>query len=189
MANHRDVHRRALLASLPAVVTAGCTIGGEPPAEDDLSLTIPAFHDGAIPERYTCDGDGISPELRVDGVPEAVESLAIVGEWLYGITPGTIWLLWDLPATAQTIPEARPGEPRLDDPAGARQGTNDEGFVGYRSPCQETPDHDEYRFTLLALEAPLDLDAGAGGEAFDDATDGKVAASTAVTATYDRDPA
>ena len=179
------MRRRAFLATLPAAA-AGCTIGGEPPEPDDLSLSAPAFEDGRIPERYTCDGAGVSPPLRAEGVPEGTAALAVVGEWLYSFTPGTIWLLWNLPpADPLEIPPDLPGEGRLEDPE-ARQGANDEGYVGYRPPCHETPEDDEYRFVLLALESRLDLEAGAYREDFDDAVEGEVRSSTSLRATYDR---
>ena len=181
------MRRRALLASLPLAAASGCTIGGEPPEPDDLALSAPAFEDGEIPVRYTCDGAGVSPPLRIEGVPDRAESLAVVGEWLYSYSPRTIWLLWGLPSEDPLeIPEARPDRSRLEDPAGAFQGTNDEGFVGYRSPCHETPEHDEYRFGLLALEEAPDVDPGATREDFDDAVEGVVVSSTSLTATYDR---
>jgi phosphatidylethanolamine-binding protein (PEBP) family uncharacterized protein len=181
------MRRRALLASLSAAATAGCTIGGEPPKPDDLSLTAPAFEDGRIPVRYTCDGAGDSPPLRVEGVPEPAGSLAVGGEWLYGFSPRTVWLLWRLPpADPLEIPAGLPDRPRLESPEGAVQGTNDEGFVGYRSPCHETPEHDEYRFSLLALETAPDVEPGATREDFDDAVEGLVVSSTSLTATYDR---
>lgn len=183
------MRRRALLASIPSTVaaaTAGCTIGGEPPDGAGLSLSSPVFED-AIPVRFTCDGAGESPPLTVTGVPPGTESLAVVGEWLRSYDPGTIWTLWGLPpASPLEVPAGRPNEPRLDDPAGAAQGRNDEGTVGYRSPCHETPGDNEYRFTVLALEADPDLEPGADRDAFDDAVEPLVAASNGFTATYDR---
>jgi phosphatidylethanolamine-binding protein (PEBP) family uncharacterized protein len=49
--------------------------------EDAMSLTLssPAFsHQSEIPDRYTCDGDEVSPALRWSGVPSGAESLALV---------------------------------------------------------------------------------------------------------------
>ena len=180
------MRRRALLASLSAAVP-GCTIGGEPPEPDDLALSAPAFDDGSIPVRFTCDGAGVSPPLRVEGVPDGTETLAVVGEWLYGFSPRTIWLLWNLPPEDPLeIPADRPARPRLETPEGAVQGTNDEGEIGYRSPCHETPEHDEYRFNLLALESTPDVEPGVTRDDFDDAVEGLVHSSTTLTATYDR---
>ena len=183
------MRRRELLTAVPATLLAGgagCTIGGEPPEPDDLTLSSPAF-DEEIPVRFTCDGAGESPPLTVRGVPERTASLAVVAEWLRGYDPGTIWLLWDLPPEDPLeVPADRPADERLEDPAGAAQGSNDEGELGYRSPCHRTEGDDEYRFSVFALEAELDIDPGATRDAFDDALESLVLSSTSFTATYDR---
>ncbi|MFQ3318750.1 MAG: Raf kinase inhibitor-like YbhB/YbcL family protein [Natronomonas sp.] len=181
------MRRRSLLVTLSAAVTAGCTIGGTPPAEDNLTLSAPAFEDGEIPERFTCDGESLSPPLVVEGIPPETESLAIVGEWLRGYSPGTIWTMWNLPADdTLEIPAGIQTEARPDAVPGAIQGLNDEGFVGYRSPCHETPGQNEYRFAVLALERPLDAEPGVNRDDFDDAIGDKVLSSTSLTAIYDR---
>ena len=44
-----------------------------------LTLNSPAFaHQGAIPARYTCDGEDVSPELRWSGLPDGTRSLALI---------------------------------------------------------------------------------------------------------------
>jgi len=181
------MRRREFLACVPATLaTAGCTIGGEPPQPDGLTLSSPAF-DREIPVRFTCDGAGESPPLTVSGLPTGTESLAVVGEWLGNFDPGTIWTLWDLPPEDPLeVPAGRPPNERLEIPDGAAQGRNDEGTVGYRSPCHETPGDDEYRFSVLALEGRPDLEPGAGRDAFDDAVEPLVFSSTSLTATYTR---
>lgn len=183
------MRRRPLLASVPAALaaaSAGCTIGGEPPRADDLALSTPAF-EASIPVRYTCDGAGDSPPLTVSGVPDGTGSLAVLGEWLRSYDPGTIWTLWDLPPSDPlSVPAGRPNEPRLEDPQGAVQGRNDEGTVGYRSPCHETPGDNEYRFSVFALESDPGLDPGAGRDAFDDAIESLVLSSNSFTVVYER---
>lgn len=181
------MRRRELLATVPIAATvAGCTIG-DPPEDDEFGFSVAPFDGGEIPERYTCDGDGVSPPLLVENIPSAVESLAFVGEWLRSTSHGTIWLLWGIPATDRVeIPADLPDEPTLNDPAGARQGTNDEGDIGYRTPCHETPDHQEYRITVLALEVEPELEPGADRDEFDDVVDPNVVASESVIAAYER---
>ena len=35
-----------------------------------LKITSPAFeNDGEIPSKYTCDGEGINPELLINNIP------------------------------------------------------------------------------------------------------------------------
>ena len=46
-----------------------------------MSITSPVFrHESAIPQRYTCEGDDVSPPLVFDGVPTAAASLALIVE-------------------------------------------------------------------------------------------------------------
>jgi phosphatidylethanolamine-binding protein (PEBP) family uncharacterized protein len=185
------MRRRALLATVGAAAIGGCTIGGEPPTRDGLSLRAPTFEEGTIPERYTCDGAGVSPPLVVEDLPDRTESVAIAGEWLQSFNPAsgpsTIWLLWGLPADDPLeIPENIAPEPTPDAVPGAKQGRNSEGEIGYRSPCHESPDDNEYRFIALALSEPPDVDAGIARDTFDDAVESTVIASTSIRATYDR---
>lgn len=187
------MRRRELVAALPVALSAGCTIGGDAgqPTRDPFSIVLPGLEDGLLPERYTCDGSGDSPPLRIEGVPDAAESVAVVGEWLRGYTPQTIWLLWGLPATDHIeLPAGLPDRERLDSPADARQGTNGEGTVGYRSPCHETADDQAYRFIAHALPGRPDLDPGAGRDAFDDAIERDLSAisSTSLRVRYERFP-
>lgn len=184
------MRRRGLLATVGAGLTAGCTIGGDPPGGDDFQLRAPAFDDG-IPERCTCDGPGVSPRLLVDGIPDGTESIAIIGEWLQqydpAAGPSTIWLLWNLPAEDPLELPAGIDEtehpPEVDS---AIQGRNDEGWVGYRPPCHETPGDDEYRFIALALESTPDIEPGADRDVFDDAIEREIRSSISLHATYDR---
>lgn len=187
------MRRRELVATLPVALSAGCTIGGDAgqPSRDPFSITLPGLEGGLLPERYTCDGSGESPPLRIEGVPDAAESVAVVGEWLRGYTPQTIWLLWGLPATNPLeLPAGIPGRERPDSPAGARQGTNGGGTVGYRSPCHETADNQAYRFIAHALPERPDLDPGAGRDAFDEAIERDLAtvSSTSLRVRYERFP-
>lgn len=179
------MRRRELLATVPFAALGGCTIGGEPPETDGLTISAPTFENGEMPVRHTCDGEATSPPLRIEGIPDGAESLAVVGEWLRGYSPRTIWLLWELPAEPLEIPEGidpveRPAE--ID----AVQGVGDDLELGYRAPCHESPEHNEYRFNVLALESTLPLDAGADRDGFDDATETEILSSTFVAAKYDR---
>jgi hypothetical protein len=55
-----------------------------------LEVTSAAFPaDGAIPSKYTCDGEGISPPLAWAGVPDNARSLAIL--LLLSLPTGLPW--------------------------------------------------------------------------------------------------
>ena len=46
-----------------------------------LTLSSASFLDGEhIPDKYTCDGENISPQLEVGSIPEGTESLALIVE-------------------------------------------------------------------------------------------------------------
>ncbi|HEX6695964.1 MAG TPA: hypothetical protein VF080_04190, partial [Solirubrobacteraceae bacterium] len=74
--------RRAAVALL--VCLAGCGGGdklkSEPPsAPRQLTVTSPDFPaDGAIPARFSCDGDKARPALRFAGVPAGAAELALI---------------------------------------------------------------------------------------------------------------
>src|SRR4051794_33134232 len=90
-------------ALVACAVLAGCgedTVTGPPPAAPaTIRLTSAAFRDGgAIPRRFTCDGDDVSPPLSWAGVPGAAKALALVME--DPDAPGGTfvhWVLLDIP--------------------------------------------------------------------------------------------
>ena len=44
-----------------------------------LKISSSAFADGgAIPKKYTCQGDDLSPPLAFSGVPDRTQSLALI---------------------------------------------------------------------------------------------------------------
>ncbi len=148
-----------------------------------------AVAEGAsIDTRFTCDAEDISPRLEWNGVPDGARELAFVLEdpdapgatfthWLvYGIAPVVVELSEGLPAEAMT-----PGPPIV------RQGENDFGRMGYGGPCPPGGDEHRYVFRLLALDAPVELEAGADRAAFDEAVGPHVLAEARLTATYARE--
>lgn len=159
------------------------TLGGSP------AITSPAFDDGGtIPTRFTCEGEDVSPELRVDDVPDGASSLALLVDDP-DAPSGTFthWLVWDVPTSTGTVPEAVPQGETVDGLDGARQGTNDLGVVGYSGPCPPPDDGPHtYRFRLFAPAEPLDLEAGAGRAAFEDAVDEVASPEAVLRGSYER---
>ena len=71
-----------------------------------LTLTSPAFEHGqAIPRRYTCEGDDISPPLEWAGLPERAKSLALIVDDHDAPDPAALkrvrvhWVVYDIPAS------------------------------------------------------------------------------------------
>lgn len=143
-----------------------------------MRLTSAAFeHEGDIPERYTCDGDDVSPALSVHDIPEGAISLALVmddpdapvGTWDH-------WVAYDIPLEGQ-IPEnvASLGTP----------GKNSWGRTGYGGPCPPSGTH-RYYFAVYALDAPLGLESGADKATVLDALSGHVLAEASLMGHYSR---
>jgi Raf kinase inhibitor-like YbhB/YbcL family protein len=121
-----------------------------------LVLTSPAFADGdAIPPRYTCEAEDISPELRWEGDPSATKSFALIIDdpdapdpraprmtWVH-------WVVYDIPADVHVLPENAATQGL---PPGTKQGLNDWKRVGYGGPCPPIGTH-RYFFKLYALDA------------------------------------
>ena len=147
-----------------------------------MKLTSPAFDDRQpIPARYTCDGENVSPELRWSDVPEGTRTLALT--CVDPDAPGgefTHWVMWNLDPTLGGI-----GSGEV--PAGARQGINDFGNLGYGGPCPP-PGHGphHYRFTLSAVTTEIGLPDGATIAELRDALAGATLAQAELVGTYER---
>lgn len=195
------------LAAVLLVAFAGClgqTGTGDDAVGDDglersgaadmpsFEATSTAFEPGdPIPPQYTCDGDNVSPPLQVVGVPPAAGSIAlIVGDPdapIPGIGPFnfTHWVLWNAASDAAgqvVFPEAGV-------PAGAVEGENGGGSIGWTGPCPPLPlGPHRYVFTFYAVEGTLTLDEGASREELEAALEGRVVDTTTLVGTYDRSP-
>jgi len=148
--------------------TSSETTGGE---KMTIQVTSQAFAEGEmIPEKYTCDGNDISPPLSWSGVPEGTKSLALIGDdpdapmgtWVH-------WVLYNLPPDVVGIPENVPPHETLEN--GAKQGMTDFRRIGYGGPCPPGGTH-RYFFKLYALDTLLELDAGATKKELLDAMEG-----------------
>lgn len=116
-----------------------------------MRLSSTAFSErSAVPQRFTCDGDDISPPLEWSDAPPRTRSIALLRDDP-GAPSGT-WHHW----AAYNIPPARaalaPGASGKAEEAGFKQAINDFRRLGYGGPCPPIghgPHH--YRFRLLAL--------------------------------------
>lgn len=137
-----------------------------PKVKSTLRLKSASFQNGrAIPEKYTCKGDNISPELSWKAPPVGTKFFAVICEdpdapqqsW-------THWVIYDIPAkmdSEKNAFELLEGFPRLEKTTdGIFQGVNDFNKIGYDGPCPPNGVH-RYFFKLYALDAPLKLAAGA----------------------------
>lgn len=144
----------------------------------ELSLTSAAFKDGeTILAKYTCSGENVNPPLAISGVPQEAQSLVLIvddpmGTWDH-------WLLFNIEPTVTAIEEDSV-------PAGALQGTTSFGESKYGGPCPPPGPAHRYMFKLYALDAKLDLEAGAGKLQIEEAMAGHILAQTQLMGLYSR---
>ncbi len=157
-----------------------------------MSLTIqsPAFaSNGAIPKRFTGDGEDISPQLTWSGVPEGVKALALIVDDPDAPTPEpwVHWLIYNIPAAAAGLPQNIAKTPTLAAPEGALQGKNSWGKVGYGGPAPP-PGHGvhHYHFKLYALDTVLSVQSGLTKAQLLSAADGHILAQGEFVGTYQR---
>jgi Raf kinase inhibitor-like YbhB/YbcL family protein len=157
------------------------TIMFYPVLEGTMKLTSPAFsHNEAIPTKYTCDGENVSPVLSWSDAPSGTNSFALIVDdpdapaktWVH-------WILFNIPDTTKALFENTNVGPFI-------QGATDfDGKQGYGGPCPPSGTH-HYHFTLYALDTLLDLPAGASKEALLNAMHGHILEKTTLIGTYQR---
>jgi len=122
-----------------------------------IKMESTSFKEGElIPQRYTCDGDNISPPLRWDRLPEHTISLSIICE--DPDAPGGIfthWIISNLSPDIMNLDEGVKKEDIVEN--GAIQGLNDFGFSDYGGPCPPSGKTHRYFFKIYALDKILNI--------------------------------
>lgn len=151
-----------------------------------FELRSDAFqNDQRIPQRFTADGDDLSPALAWGQPPEGTRSLALLvddPDAPSGLF--THWMVVGLQPGPGDLVEGRGSDPS--DVVGAEALTNDFGAVGWGSPSPPKGSPHRYRFRLIALDTTIDLPRTAKRADFDRAVAGHVIAETAMVGVYGR---
>lgn len=128
-----------------ALVAVACGAGG-----DGIIVTSSAFADGkAIPARYSCEDENLSPPLAWRGVPEKTVEVALVvsdpdaprGTFFH-------WLVLGIAPGDQTLPEGAT-------PRGAVQAAGSSENATYIGMCPPNGEAHEYEFTVHALDEAI----------------------------------
>ena len=126
---------------------------------NDMQLTSSAFaNDGAIPARFTGEGEDVSPQLSSSNAPEGTKGYAVIchdpdaplisANGTYGFVH---WTLYNIPGSATGLEEGT---------SDFTQGKNNFGKTRYNGPMPpEGHGQHKYYFWVLALDAELDLPA------------------------------
>jgi hypothetical protein len=149
-------------------------------------LASPAFNDGGlIPPQFTCDGDNVSPEITISGVPEGTQSLVLVMDdpdipdsvkQARGILKFDHWAVYNIPPETGTIPE------------GVQVGSigrNTRGDSAYTGPCPPDREH-RYIFRLYALSGTLNFIQQPTLDEIESAARGMTLTSTTLIGRYNR---
>jgi Raf kinase inhibitor-like YbhB/YbcL family protein len=152
-----------------------------------LKMSSSAFqHEGAIPSRFTCEGDDISPALAWSGVPKEAKSLVLIVDDPDAPDPAAPrmtwvhWVLYNLPPDS-----ARLSESVKELPAGTREGLNDWRRTGYGGPCPPIGKH-RYFHKLYALDTVLPDLGKPTRTKLEDAMRGHVIAQAELMGTYQK---
>jgi Raf kinase inhibitor-like YbhB/YbcL family protein len=155
-----------------------------------IDLSSPAFANGArIPERFTADGEGVSPPLVWGDVPDGTASLALIVEDpdAPALNPLVHAIVWGLPATERRLAEGaivRDGAGAADGRDVGRNSIFTEGWLPPDPPSGHGA-HD-YVFQLFALSETTDVGTNPGRPEFAHAIAGKVLAAGMLVGTYSR---
>lgn len=119
-----------------------------------MNISLADFNNGQpVPQKFTCDGENVSPALSWSGAPAQTASYALivddpdapVGVWVH-------WVLYNLPPTLNSLAEKSDGV--------GTQGMNGWRTAGYSGPCPPAGKAHRYYFKIYALDLPPDLPAG-----------------------------
>ena len=154
-----------------------------------LTLRSDAFaHGEDIPNKYTCQGEDISPPLSWANVPAGAKSLVLIIDdpdapdptaprmtWVH-------WVLYNIPVTTSGLAEDITS---TELPAGTKEGLNDWQHTGYGGPCPPIGRH-RYYFKLYALDSVLDDLHKPSKTKLEQAMQGHILARAELMGTYEK---
>ncbi|MFH1127880.1 MAG: YbhB/YbcL family Raf kinase inhibitor-like protein [Candidatus Omnitrophota bacterium] len=130
-----------------------------------MKILSPEFeNNGFIPEKFTCQGEDVSPALIIEDIPKEAKSLALIiddpdapmGTWVH-------WVIFDIPLVNRIEENSIPG----------KQGRNNAGSKDYGGPCPPSGTH-RYFFKMYALDKILNLTEGIVKQELEKAMEGHI---------------
>ena len=156
---------------------------GRGPAGPPFAISSSTLTDlQMLPAKYGCAAapPNVSPPVSWSNAPATTQSFALMLHDLEprpmrGVQPFPHWWIWNIPATATSLPEGVANTGEL--PDGSRQTPSqlNGATITFRSPCPPAPQVHHYVFDLFALDTKLDtLASGASRDDLNKAMDGHV---------------
>jgi Raf kinase inhibitor-like YbhB/YbcL family protein len=148
---------------------------------DILKVTSPSFKDGEmLPDKFTCDGENISPAINWRELPMGVKSLALIcddpdapsGDFVH-------WVVYNIPADIEGFKE----NAEISDIADL--GVTDYGRGGYGGPCPPSGVH-HYHFKVYALNEMIETEKALDKYDLLDRMEGHILANGEIVGLYKR---
>ena len=147
-----------------------------------IEVSSSAFEPGgAIPQKYTGEGQNISPPLQWSGLPEGTRELALICDDPDAPrpTPFVHWVVYKIPANLRGFPEGST--------QGAVEGINDASRTGYSGPMPPVGGGiHHYHFRVYALDAELGAAGGLTKDQLLEVMEGHILAEGELIGTYER---
>jgi Raf kinase inhibitor-like YbhB/YbcL family protein len=146
----------------------------------NMQIMSTAFgNNEAIPQKYSCQGEGVNPPLEIKDVPGGAKAMAVVVDDP-DAPSGTFvhWVAWNFGPTVAQVAENSV-------PEGVTQGSNGAGKAVWYPLCPPSGTH-HYHFKLYALDEKLSLQEGATKSELVDAMKGHIVAQTELVGTYEK---
>lgn len=169
--------KRIIIILLVAFIIRGNFAKADEKGGEQMRLTSPEFENNKfIPQKFTCDGEDISPVLELSDIPDKTQSLALIvddpdapmGTWVH-------WVVFDIPVISRIDENSIPG----------KQGRNDFGRKDYGGPCPPSGTH-RYFFKVYALDKKLNLAEGISKQDLEKAMQGHIVDKAELVGLYKR---
>ena len=150
-----------------------------------LLVTSGAFVSGTdLDDKYTQNGDNMSPGLNWSKGPLGTQSYAVLAEdsGVNRAEPIVHWVIFNIPSTSIGLPQNVPTDATLEN--GAMQGKNVRGTAGYIGPKPPAGQTHPYHFEVFALNARLNIDPASDRNTVVNAMKGHVLAQGEIVANY-----
>jgi Raf kinase inhibitor-like YbhB/YbcL family protein len=144
-----------------------------------------------MPRDYSPDGRNLSPPLAWRDLPEGTRQIAVLCQdhGAGNPPPWVHWIIYNIPGSAEGLPEGIPFDPDQPMPPGlegATQGANSWGVPMYRGPAPPGGSLHHYHFAVFALDTELDLPPALTRDELLEAIDGHVIGQGSMTPHYRR---
>jgi hypothetical protein len=191
----RAIHQAAICALVLSVAGGAAQAQQQPtgPRPAPMSLSSTSFTDGGIlPDKYTAAVDKpVSPALAWANAPAGTVSFTLIlhdpdNAPMKNVLDTTHWVIFNIPATVNSLPEGVPNVPTL--PDGSMQLKSSPTAVGFRGPAFRGNIYHHYTFELYALDTKLALTPDASREDVLKAMDGHIVGKAVDEVRFHRAP-